>query len=384
MKISELPKYLSLLPPYQSVLIVGPPGCGKSTTIHGFALEEARRLGRQFIHYDDDDETFSRIAKEPEKYYVYLDLRLTEMEPTDFLGVPRDSNGFVVYKPLRWVQLLSNKNVAGLIFLDELTNVRREDVIAQAYKLVLDRRAGFRSFSPSVRIIAAGNHPQHSTVANFLPAPLTNRFAVIEIDASDHYEWIEYVNTREGGVDPRVAGYIARFPGDLLQKCEAETLENYPTPRSWSRLNQILRENDLGFVEVEEVARMLLGSVVAQKFAAFCRLKNYLPPPDQILKDPDLIFSKTASNEASRDPAAPSRLDLIYYAIASVASYASTSRAIDLKEVASFAIRLAKEQADLFVVFLKLLPKPMRDSLVIKVADIKEVQKTVVAISRYI
>jgi hypothetical protein len=217
-----------------------------------------------------------------------------------------------------------------------------------------------------------------------LPSPLVNRFAVIEIDATDHYEWIEYVNSREGGIDPRIAGYIARFPGDLSQKSDAETLENFPTPRSWSRLNQILKDNDLDIGEIEQVARMLLGSVVAQKFAAFCKLKNYLPPPDQILKDPDLIFSKTASNEASRNPATPSRLDLIYYAIASVASYVSADRAIDLKEVAGFAVRLAKEQADLFVVFLKLLPKPMRDSLSIKVADVKEVQHVVMAISRYI
>jgi energy-coupling factor transporter ATP-binding protein EcfA2 len=384
MRISELPKYLSLLPPHQSVLIVGPPGCGKSTAVREFAELEAKRLGREFVDYDDDDELFLRIAKNPERYYVFLDLRLSECEPTDFLGVPRDIDHFIVYKPLRWVQVFSYEQSAGLIFLDEITNVRREDVLAQAYKLVLDRRAGLRKFSDGVRVVAAGNHPEHSSIANLLPAPLANRFAIIGIDATDPYEWIEYVNSKEGGIDPRVAGYIARFPGDLLQKCEAETLENYPTPRSWSRLNRILRENDLGLVEVEEVARMLLGSVVAQKFAAFCRLKNYLPPPDQILKDPDLIFSKTASNEASRNPATPSRLDLIYYAIASVASYVSTGRAIDLKEVAGFAVRLAKEQADLFVVFLKLLPKSMRDSLMIKVANVKEVQQVVMAISRYI
>ena len=102
------------------------------------------------------------------------------------------------------------------------------------------------------------------------------------------------------------------------------------------------------------------------------------------MKDPDLIFSKTASNEASRNPATPSRLDLIYYAIASVANYVSADGAIDLKEVAGFAVRLAKEQADLFVVFAKLLPKQMRDSLVIKVADVKEVQQVVMAISKYI
>jgi energy-coupling factor transporter ATP-binding protein EcfA2 len=374
MKISELPKYLSLLPPRQSVLIIGPPGCGKSTAVREFAEFEARKLGREFVDYDDDDELFLRIAKSPEKYYVFLDLRLSECEPTDFLGVPRDIDHFIVYKPLRWVQVFSHESSAGLIFLDEITNVRREDVLAQAYKLVLDRRAGLRRFSGGVRVVAAGNHPEHSSIANLLPAPLANRFAIIEIDASDHYEWIEYVNAREGGIDPRVAGYIARFPDDLSHKSDAETLENFPTRRSWSRLNQILRDNDLGLSEIEQVARMLVGNVVAAKFVAFCRLKDLLPPPDKILEDPDAFFSRTLGDGA---------LDLLYYAVSSVASYVSTNRA-DWKQVVTFTVRLAKVHADLFVVFAKLLPKQMRSSLVIDVARIKEVRQVATAISKYI
>jgi hypothetical protein len=141
MKISELPKILTVIPPTQAVLILGPPGVGKSTAIKEFAESEAKRLGREFIDYNDDDELFLRIAKNPEKFYIYLDLRLTETEPTDFLGVPRDIDHFIVYKPLRWVQIFTHPNSAGLLFLDELTNVRREDVLAQAYKLVLDRKA---------------------------------------------------------------------------------------------------------------------------------------------------------------------------------------------------------------------------------------------------
>jgi hypothetical protein len=312
---------------------------------------------------------------------VFFDLRLSECEPTDFLGVPRDIDHFIVYKPLRWVRVFSYEQSAGLIFLDEITNVRREDVLAQAYKLVLDRRAGLRKFSDGVRVVAAGNHPEHSSIANLLPAPLANRFAIITIDATDPYEWLEYVNSKEGGIDPRVAGYIARFPGDLLQKSDAETLENFPTPRSWSRLNQILlRKSDIDFDEIEEVARMLLGSATATKFAAFCRLRDLLPPPEKILGDPDSFFNKF--NKTAGD--GTSKIDLLYYAVSTVASYVSTTNRADWKQVINFVVRLAKVHADLFVVFAKLLPKQMRGSLVIDVAKIKEVQQVATAISKYI
>jgi hypothetical protein len=244
----------------------------------------------------------------------------------------------------------------------------------------LDRRAGLKKFSDGVRVVAAGNHPDHSSVANLLPSPLVNRFAVIYVDDLDVFEWVEYVRNNEGGIDPRVAGYLARFPTDLYNKVDAETLENFPTPRSWSRLNQILRENDLGLVEVEEVARMLLGSVVAQKFAAFCKLQELLPPPDRILKDPDDFFRRASEFKGGGAP----KIDLLYYAVSSISSHLATSKAIDWKQVVDFAVALAKVQSDLFVVFAKLLPHQMRQALIIRVAEVKVVQDAISPVLKYL
>jgi len=380
LKISELPKLLSLIPPTQAVLILGPPGVGKSTAIREFAEKEAIAMGRELVDYDDDDELFLRISRNPEKFYIFLDFRLSEAEPTDFLGVPRDTDSFITYKPLRWVQVFSHPNSAGVLFLDELTNVRREDVLAQAYKLVLDRRAGFRKFSDNVRVIAAGNHPEHSTVANLLPGPLVNRFAVIDIEASDIHEWIDYVDLVEGGIDPRIAGYLTRFPNDLLKKSDAETLENFPTPRTWSRLNQILRGNITDSKVIYEVAKALLGKEVAHKFATFCKLSRYLPSPEEILKNPEVLDKRVDETEKEL-----TKLDLYYYAIAVVSEYIKKSKeAVRIDDIIRFSRKIFNYQADLLIVFLKMLPKERKGTLVLKLSDIPEVRDAVSSIAKYL
>jgi len=386
MKISELPEYLELIPPTQAVLLLGPPGCGKSTAVREFAEKEAEKIGREFLEYDDDDEVFIKVTKAPEKYYLFLDIRLSETEPTDFLGVPRDIDHFIVYKPLRWVQAFSNRNTAGLIFLDELTNVRREDVLAQAYKLVLDRRAGFRRFSDNVRIVASGNSPETSSIANLLPAPLANRFAIFDIYAGDVYEWIDYVNSREGGIVDFIAGYLVRFPTDLTIKSDAETLENFPTRRAFSRLNMIVRENKINVKRLEKLATALLGQTVATKLVAFYKLHSYLPTPERLLSNPQLL--DTAINKAKADGI--NELDIIYYAVASVSSYVTHSADLnvdgvfDMKDFAKFVKKIAEIQQDLLVVLLKLMPEDKRKKMILSLSNMKEVQTAVNSIAKYL
>ena len=85
-----------------------------------------------------------------------------ECEPSDLLGIPKEVNGAVSFRPLLWARCLSK--CAGLLLLDELTNVSRPDVISASYKLIFDRRAGFVKFHEDVFIIACGNRPEYSAV----------------------------------------------------------------------------------------------------------------------------------------------------------------------------------------------------------------------------
>ena len=285
MRIPEIKEYLKTISPRRSVLILGAPGIGKSVMVREFAEEEARKLNLEFVDYSDED--YEDIKREPERYYVFADFRLPETEPSDLLGVPRDVNNAVIYKPLLWAKAMSLVRY-GMIFLDELTNVDRPDLQSVAYKLVLDRKAGFVKFSDGVRIIAAGNRPDESAIAHPLPAPLTSRFHVIVADSPTIEEWSAWMDSHVGEWDKRVLGYLMRFREDFIKlPDEPETLEAYPTPRSWHWLAEELVKTPRKFWRPK--AEGYVGREVATRFVAF--LETPIPDPEDLIKKP-AVFAK--------------------------------------------------------------------------------------------
>ena len=207
MKIGEL---ATLIPELyrldkSSLLFLGPPGIGKSTGVNEAAEIIARELGKECISYSDQEA--ERILANPDKFFVNVDFRLTEAEPSDFLGIPRERNGAVAYHPLLWAMCLSK--AAGILFLDEITNVQRLDVISATYKIVLDKRAGFTKFSNDVMVIAAGNNPEESTVANLHPAPLIDRVIIYPIEPASIIEWAGWMDANHATWDRRARGFSA-------------------------------------------------------------------------------------------------------------------------------------------------------------------------------
>jgi len=167
LKIGKLEPYLTKLYKVgpinhtrQSTLLLGAPGIGKSMSCWKLARRLARAVEKEFVDYDDDKAAM--ILENPDKYFVFVDLRLTECEPSDLLGLPHKINGSVRFSPLLWARCLNK--AAGLLLLDELTNIQRPDLITVSYKLVFDREAGFTKFHRDVMIVAAGNRPEHSSV----------------------------------------------------------------------------------------------------------------------------------------------------------------------------------------------------------------------------
>ncbi|MBS7287549.1 MAG: hypothetical protein KIH01_02060, partial [Candidatus Freyarchaeota archaeon] len=173
----------------------------------------------------------------------------------------------------------------GVLFLDELTNVSRDDVVAAAYKILQDKRVGDVRFHPGVWVVAAGNTPEHSSVARRLPAPLVNRLLLVKFPAPTLEKWVGFMDENYAVWDRRVFAYLKMFPGDFIAVPDVETLENFPTPRSWTRVAVRLPELEEDWEAVGALCRGYLGDEVGGKFLAL--LSMNVPDIDEVLEDPE-------------------------------------------------------------------------------------------------
>jgi len=301
-----------------SMLILGPPGAGKSSAVFQSAEVLAGLLGRKLVVYSDD--VAHSILSDPGRHFVVVDLRLTEVEASDLIGVPRTDGDYVLYKPLLWARVMSK--VPGIVFLDEITNVQDDTVLAAAYKILLDRRVGFVKLDDGVMVVAAGNTPEHASIARELPAPQVNRTIVVSLDWSNEAEavkhWLSYMEKRIRGLPLHTEEDMAEYrrvyelvekwrqtrePGKLYgvmaafltltrrladKPASAALMENFPTPRTWELLYWTLTDYYDAVWSPEEqraVCVGLLGTDVGTAFWAW--LRRPLPNIEHLIEDPE-------------------------------------------------------------------------------------------------
>jgi len=283
-----------------SVLLIGAPGIGKSESVKQLAEKIAKSLDKKFVELEfrwengeivDYSAVFKKainILRNPDEYFVLIDLRLTECEPTDLLGIPRDFSvedlKVFDYVPFIW-QLVASAS-AGILFLDEITNVKRMDIRAVMYKLLRDRRAGWLKFHDDLLVVGAGNRPEDAVVASLLDAPVVNRVLVLRIKPPNIDEWAEYMDRHVEDFDRRVVAFLQRFPDFLFQQPDdAETLNPFPTPRTWTELAKITHKVSDEHLDV--VSYGYVGLEASTHLVTF--LRTEVPDVSDVLKNPSII-----------------------------------------------------------------------------------------------
>jgi hypothetical protein len=184
------------------VMLWGPPGVGKSQMV-------AQVAGRHGV--------------------PVIDIRLSQMEPSDLRGIPFRSGDQVEWAVPALLPDAGRHGAEGILFLDEITSAPPA-VSAAAYQLILDRRLGEYQVPEGWAIFAAGNRQGDRGVTYSMPSPLANRFSHFEVET--HLDdWVTWAY--RNGIDERVIAFLRFRPELLFDFDPAHNPVAFPSPRSW-------------------------------------------------------------------------------------------------------------------------------------------------------
>ena len=330
--------------------LIGPPGVGKTESVMEACRVEGERLGRRIVELESvsGDKLlgiYREVREAPSKFHVCARLVAPHVLPED-TGYPRvdDGSGVVVYHPPLQLAILGVEGVSGILFIDELSNVARDDQKSLFYALINEKRFGWSlRLSSLVKIVAAGNPSTVSSLAEPLPAPLINRMIVVHVEAPGVDEWVAYMEEKYGVEWSRLtAAYLERNPGDIYQPPQSEALEdvNFATPRSWTRLAL-----ELYRVYGEEAARRIasgdpvalalvygsLGPGVGGRLVSYAKKLSKLPPVSRLVSNPTLL-----ARLVEREP-----VDTIVYIIHEMVGLLKAER-LEYRDAARVLAALAK------------------------------------------
>lgn len=253
------------------VMLWGPPGVGKSQIV---------------------------LAMGAELDIPIIDIRLSQMEPTDLRGIPFRQGDHVEWAVPSLLPDADRHGPTGVLFLDEV-NAAAPSVSAAAYQLILDRRLGDYTVPAGWAIFAAGNRQGDRGVTYSMPAPLANRFSHYEVDLNLD-DWVAWAYRH--AIDERIIGFL-RFRPELLFDYDPTTSPlAFPSPRSWEFAHRALQK----FADEPQLVRGALescvGAAAATECHAFIESLEKLPDLDAIV--------------AGEEVAVPEEIDL-QYAVAS-------------------------------------------------------------------
>ena len=235
------------------VMLWGPPGIGKSQIIAQVAVRHAAPM---------------------------IDIRLSQMEPTDLRGIPFRIDNRVEWAVPSMLPDAERHGPNGILFLDEITSAP-PSVSAAAYQLILDRRLGDYEVPPGWAIFAAGNRQGDRGVTYTMPAPLANRFSHFEVEANID-DWVSWAYANN--IDEGLIGFLRFKPELLFDFNPAHNPVAFPSPRSWEFAHRALQKFGDNPNLLLPTLQACVGPAAGLELHAFIENLENMPDLDAILR----------------------------------------------------------------------------------------------------
>jgi ATPase family associated with various cellular activities (AAA) len=222
-----------------STMIWGAPGIGKSSIVSQLAIEHQLE---------------------------FIDIRLSQLAPTDLRGLPVAEDGRSKWFPPEFLP----QSGKGILFLDEI-NMAPPAMQGMAQQLILDRRVGSYTVPDGWFIWAAGNRKEDRAGVFDMPAPLANRFLHLQVEV-DFESFKTYALTQK--VHEQIVAFLS-FRPSLLHKIDPQQ-PAWCSPRSW------MMASTLHYAGLDLAPA--IGTLANAEFQAFTKLYHILPDLAPILE----------------------------------------------------------------------------------------------------
>lgn len=282
----------------------------------------------------------------------YMGLYAAALEGPDFMGLPDKDREKGITRYLAPQFLPTTQAVAegifppkGLLVLEEINRVP-SDTISVLYPLLLESRINGHSLAPGWKIGITMNPDTMNYAVNSLDDAMLDRFVAIEITANIE-DYIDYSVKNEPNDD--VLAYLQACPDMLLivkKRADSTASSKAPTPRGWSRVQELLNQCQLEEKLMLELVAGILGPETAASFFGFTKKRDFkIPSAEKLLSDFELVRTEIMQIVEK------GRLDILSFVIKRVVQ----ALQVDEKQLDNIDKFLASLPEELAILFFKTL-----------------------------
>ena len=241
------------------VLLIGPPGIGKTAIMKQIADE----TGCGLLSYSMTHHTRQSAIGLPfisEKEYGGKHYSVTEYTMSEIVAA--------IYDYMR-----ETGKESGILFLDEI-NCVSETLTPVMLQLLQNKTFGNVPLPEGWIIVSAGNPPEYNKSVRELDMVTLDRVKNMEISA-DVGVWQDYA--RKNGIHPAVRTYLSLYPDHFYNITNTDRGQLFVTARGWEDLSCVLRSYEEDGEEVSSgfFLQYLQHDDIARSFAVYYDLYRH-------------------------------------------------------------------------------------------------------------